>query len=35
MIDYEKAKKAYELLKQSNVPLMVAYGNKDVVWLNS
>lgn len=29
MIDYKKAKKAYELLKQSNVPFMAAYGNED------
>ena len=29
MIDYKKAEQAYELLKQSNVPLMLAYGNKD------
>ena len=29
MIDYKKAHKAYELLKQSNVPFMVVYGNKD------
>lgn len=29
MIDYKKAEQAYELLKQSNAPFMVAYGNKD------
>ena len=29
MIDYKKAEQAYELLKQSNAPFMVACGNKD------
>lgn len=29
MIDHKKAKKAYELLKQSNVPFVAAYGNED------
>lgn len=29
MIDYKKVEQAYELLKQSNVPFMVAYENED------
>ena len=29
MIDYEKAKQAYELLKRSNVPFVVAFENED------
>lgn len=29
MIDYKKAEQAYELLKQSNVPFMVAFENED------
>lgn len=29
MIDYKKAEQAYELLKQSNAPFMVAFENED------
>ena len=29
MIDYKIAEQAYELLKQSNVPFMVAFENED------